>query len=79
MKLTNNEKERIREGLKQYVGRFPSQNKAAQSLSGTSSATLSSILQGKWESRTRCGVTLARRSACTPAAGTWWRRTLGKR
>jgi DNA transposition AAA+ family ATPase len=49
MKLTNNEKEQIREGLRQYVAKFPSQNKAAQSLTGTSSATLSSILQGKWE------------------------------
>ena len=47
--MTNNEKEQIREGLRQYVAKFPSQNKAAQSLTGTSSATLSSILQGKWE------------------------------
>ena len=49
MKLTKTEKERIQEGLRQYVAKFPSQNKAAQSLTGTSSATVSSILQGKWE------------------------------
>lgn len=49
-KLTKNEKERIQEGLRQYVAKFPSQNKAAQSLTGTSSATVSSVLQGKWES-----------------------------
>lgn len=48
-KLTTSEKERIQEGLQQYVAKFPSQNKAAQSLTGTSSATVSSILQGKWE------------------------------
>lgn len=48
-KLTTIEKERIREGLRGYVARFPSQNKAAQSLTGTSSATVSSIMQGKWE------------------------------
>lgn len=49
MKLTKNEKGQIRESLRQYVAKFPSQNKAAQSLTGTSSATVSSILQGKWE------------------------------
>ena len=48
-KLTNNEKSQIQECLKQYVSKYPSQNKAAQSLTGTSSATVSSILQGKWE------------------------------
>ena len=49
MKLTKNEKGQIQESLKQYVSKYPSQNKAAQSLTGTSSATVSSILQGKWE------------------------------
>ncbi|EFA43083.1 hypothetical protein HMPREF0645_2524 [Hallella bergensis DSM 17361] len=48
-KLTTIEKKRIQEGLRQYVAKFPSQNKAAQSLTGTSSATVSSVLQGKWE------------------------------
>ena len=49
MKLTKNEKGQIQECLRQYVSKYPSQNKAAQSLTGTSSATVSSILQGKWE------------------------------
>lgn len=49
MKLTTNEKGQIQECLRQYVSKYPSQNKAAQSLTGTSSATVSSILQGKWE------------------------------
>lgn len=49
MKLTKNEKGQIQEYLRQYVSKYPSQNKAAQSLMGTSSATVSSILQGKWE------------------------------
>ena len=48
-KLTNNEKGQIQERLKQYVSKFPSQNKAALSLTGISSATLSTLLQGKWE------------------------------
>ena len=48
-KLTQNEKVQIQASLKQYVSKYPSQNKAAQSLTGTSSATISSILQGKWE------------------------------
>lgn len=43
------EKQRICEGLKLYVSMYPSQNKAAQSLIGTSSGTVSSILAGKWE------------------------------
>ena len=49
MKLTTNEKGQIQECLRLYVSKYPSQNKAAQSLTGTSSATVSSILQGKWE------------------------------
>ena len=49
MKLTKNEKVQIQECLRQYISKYPSQNKAAQSLTGTSSATVSSILQGKWE------------------------------
>lgn len=48
-KLTTNEKGQIQECLRLYVSKYPSQNKAAQSLTGTSSATVSSILQGKWE------------------------------
>ena len=48
-KLTTNEKGQIQECLRLYVCKYPSQNKAAQSLTGTSSATVSSILQGKWE------------------------------
>lgn len=48
-KLTTNEKGQIQECLRLYVSKYPSQNKAAQSLTGTSSATVSSILQSKWE------------------------------
>ena len=44
----NKEKEAIATSLKQYVAKFPSQNKAAQSLKGTSAGTLSQILSGKW-------------------------------
>lgn len=47
--MTNNEKSQIRENLRQYVAKFPSQNNSAQSLTGISSATLSTLLQGKWE------------------------------
>ena len=43
MKLTKNEKGQIQERLRQYVSKYPSQNKAAQSLTGKSSATVSSI------------------------------------
>ena len=39
-KLTTKEKGQIQESLKQYVSKYPSQNKAAQSLTGTSGATL---------------------------------------
>lgn len=48
-KMTLKEKQAVCESLRQYVARYRSQNKAAQSLTGTSSATVSSILSGKWD------------------------------
>lgn len=50
MKLTNEQKNEIREMLQAYVGRYPSQNKAANSLSGISAGTVSTILNGRYES-----------------------------
>ena len=49
-KLSNDEKRTIREALGGYVQKFPSQNKAAMSLDGTSAGTISSILNGRWDS-----------------------------
>lgn len=48
-KLSNNQKQEICEDLRVYVGRYPSQNKAVNSLKGVSAATVSSILNGKWD------------------------------
>ena len=48
--MNEKQKEAIREALRQYVAKYPSQNKAAASLDGTSAGTVSTILQGKWES-----------------------------
>ena len=42
-------KKEICEALRLYVAKYPSQNKAAASLDGTSAGTVSSILSGKWE------------------------------
>lgn len=42
-------KQQIKETLKAYCGRFASQNKAANSLRNVSSATISQILNDKWE------------------------------
>ena len=47
--MNKEQKERIRERLEAYVKRYPSQNKAANSLKGTSAGTISAILNGKWE------------------------------
>ncbi len=47
--LTDNEKNEVRESLAAYVARYPSQNKAAESLRGTSPGTVSAILNGKWK------------------------------
>ena len=47
--MNEKQKEAIREALRQYVAKYPSQNKAAASLDGTSAGTVSTILQGKWE------------------------------
>ena len=48
MKLNDTQKQEISENLRTYVGRYPSQNKAVNSLKGVSAATVSSILNGKW-------------------------------
>lgn len=47
--LTSEQKTAIAERLREYTQRYPSQNKAAQSLKGTSAGTVSSILNGKWD------------------------------
>lgn len=47
--LSKQEKDAIREALRAYVARYPSQNKAAGSLKGTSAGTISSIMNGKYE------------------------------
>ena len=47
--LNTEQKQEIRERLEAYVRRYPSQNKAVNSLKGTSSGTVSLILNGKWE------------------------------
>lgn len=49
MRLTNEQKNEIRDLLAQYVDRYPSQNRAANSLVGVSPATLSTILNGRYE------------------------------
>ncbi|MDR3227747.1 MAG: AAA family ATPase [Prevotellaceae bacterium] len=47
--LTVQEKKAIQQKLQDYVSKYPSQNRAAQSLKGTSGGTVNSILQGKFE------------------------------
>lgn len=47
--MTNSQKREISESLRTYVGRYPSQNKAVNSLKGVSAATVSCILNGKWD------------------------------
>lgn len=47
--LTNEQKNEIRDLLAEYVSRFPSQNRAANSLVGVSSGTMSTILNGRYE------------------------------
>ena len=49
MNITKLQKEDIRAKLAQHVTLFSSQNKAANSLKGVSSATISQILNGKWD------------------------------
>lgn len=47
--LSINEKNEIRDMLKTYCNRYPSQNKAAASLHGVSAGTISSILNSKYD------------------------------
>lgn len=46
--ITDEKKSKIRERAALYVQRYPSQNMAANSLKGISAATLSNIINGKW-------------------------------
>lgn len=47
--LTIEQKNEIRDLLQEYVARFPSQNRAANSLVGVSAGTMSTILNGRYE------------------------------
>ncbi len=49
MKLTDKQKETIAQSLRVYCARYSSQNKAAESIKGASPATISTILNGKWD------------------------------
>jgi Cdc6-like AAA superfamily ATPase len=42
-------KQKIQQSLADYIARFESQNKAANSLNGVSSATISQLMNNKWE------------------------------
>lgn len=47
--MENAKKDQIIEKVRDYVTRFDSQNKAANSLKGVSAATISQMLNGNWE------------------------------
>ncbi len=47
--VTQEQKQQIADDLVAYIKRYPSQNKAVNSLKGTSAATVSSIINGKWD------------------------------
>lgn len=47
--ITENTKQQISERLREYAGRFGSQNKAAISMKGVSAATVSQILNNNWD------------------------------
>ncbi len=60
--LSTKEKDAIREALRIYVAKYPSQNKAAGSLKNTSVGTISSIMNGSIRiSRTICSARSPRR------------------
>jgi hypothetical protein len=47
--MENQTKTAIAESIRNYIARYESQNKAANSLKGVSSATLSQMVNGNWE------------------------------
>lgn len=69
--MNEKQKESIREALRLYVMKYPSQNKAAASLDGTSAGTVSSILSGKWENISDEMWRKIALQVCTPTAGGW--------
>lgn len=46
--MTTEQKQQIADQLRAYCGQKGSQNKAANSLNGVSSATISKVLSGQW-------------------------------
>ena len=49
MKKKNLDKQGIVDRLREYCGRYESQNKAAASLKGVSAATISQMINGNWD------------------------------
>ncbi|MCX7100096.1 MAG: ATP-binding protein [Methylobacter sp.] len=47
--MESTKKDQIVEKVREYITRFESQNKAANSLKGVSAATISQVLNGNWE------------------------------
>lgn len=47
--MESNEKNKIKKALEEYCTRFESQNKAANSMSGVSAATVTQVLKEKWD------------------------------
>ncbi|WP_417366817.1 AAA family ATPase [Flavobacterium beibuense] len=47
--MEKTDKQQIVLSLKEYIGRYESQNKAANSLKGVSTATISQMVNGKWD------------------------------
>lgn len=69
--MNEKQKESICAALRLYVMKYPSQNKAAASLDGTSAGTISSVLSGKWENISDEMWRKIALQVCTPTAGGW--------
>jgi DNA transposition AAA+ family ATPase len=70
--LTQQEKDAIRDGLRAYCLKYRSQNKAAESLKGVSPGTVSTVLNGKYETVSdEMFRNIAAQVAGVPSPGGW--------
>ena len=69
--MEQKQKQQIKEALAAYMAKYPSRNKAAQSLKGVSAPTISSIMNDKWVNISDDMWRNIAAQVCTGVSGEW--------
>ena len=69
--MEQNQKQQIKEALAAYMAKYPSRNKAAQSLKGVSAPTISSIMNDNWVNISDDMWRNIAAQVCTGVSGEW--------